>query len=76
MRSSTDIDVTPATTYESLARLAAALRELDAGTRVDELPDGVPFDTSAETLRGMKMLNLRTRTATRTWRSPPPATTT
>lgn len=56
----TDIDVTPATTPENLDRLAAALRDLRAGIRVDDVPEGVPFDTSAEALRGMKMLNLRT----------------
>ena len=39
----------------------AALHELNAGIRVDEMPDGLPFDTSAEALQGMKMLNLRTR---------------
>jgi hypothetical protein len=60
VRPTKDIDVTPATTHENLARLAAALRELGAGIRVDELPEGLPFDTSAEALRGMKMLNLRT----------------
>lgn len=55
------MDVAPATTVENLDRLAAALRELRAGIRMDDLPDGLPFDTSAEALRGMKMLNLRTR---------------
>ena len=55
-----DIDITPATTAENLTRLAASLRDLHAGIRVDELPDGLPFDTSAEALAGMRMLNLRT----------------
>lgn len=55
-----DIDVTPATTPENLDRLAAALRALGAGIRVDDLPEGLPFDTSAEALRGIRMLNLRT----------------
>lgn len=41
----------PSTTAENLDRLAVALRELKAGIRVDELPDGLPFDTSAEALR-------------------------
>ena len=27
---------------------------------MDELPEGLPFDTSAEALQGMKTLNLRT----------------
>jgi hypothetical protein len=47
-RPTTDVDVTPAMTKENLTRLAAALRELHAGIRVDELPEGLPFDTSAE----------------------------
>ena len=60
VRPTKDIDVAPATTTENLMRLVAALRELNAGIRVDELPDGLPFDTSAEALKGMTMLNLRT----------------
>lgn len=52
----TDIDVTPATTPENLDRLAAALRALGAGIRVDDLPEGLPFDTSAEALRGIRTL--------------------
>lgn len=60
VRPTRDIDVTPATTVENLARLATALGDLHAGVRVDELPEGLPFDTSPEALRGVKMLNLRT----------------
>ena len=44
-----------------LTRLAAALRELKAGIRVDELPEGLPFDISAAALMGMTMLNLRSQ---------------
>lgn len=55
-----DIDITPDTATANLTRLAAALRELKAGIRVDDLPTGLPFDTSAEALAGMRMLNLRT----------------
>lgn len=58
-RATKDIDVTPATTDENLERLASALRELRAGIRVDAMPEGLPFDTSAEALRGVRMLNLR-----------------
>jgi len=61
VRPTKDIDVAPATTTENLTRLVAALRELNAGIRVDEMLEGLPFDTSAEALKGMKMLNLRTR---------------
>ena len=55
-----DIDITPATTKENLERLSAALRELGAGIRIDDQPEGLPFDCSSESLRGVQMLNLRT----------------
>lgn len=58
-RPTTDIDVTPATTLANLNRLAAALRDLRATIRVDDLPEGLPFDTSAEALAGVRTLNLR-----------------
>jgi hypothetical protein len=59
-RPTEDIDIAPATTKENLDRLAKALRELRARIRVDGVPDGLTFDTSAEALRGMTMLNLTT----------------
>jgi hypothetical protein len=59
-RPTRDIDVVPRTTRENLARLVAALRELHAGIRGDDLPDGLPFDTDPAALNGQKMLNLRT----------------
>lgn len=59
-RPTQDIDITPATTHDNLSRLAAALQELRAGIRVDNVPEGLPFDTSAPALRGVRMLNLRT----------------
>jgi hypothetical protein len=43
LRPTQDVDVAPATTVENLTRLTAALRELDAKIRVDELPDGLPL---------------------------------
>ncbi len=61
VRPTKDIDVAPATTRDNLTRLGAALRELKAGIRVDELPEGLPFDTSAAALEGMTMLNLRSQ---------------
>lgn len=61
VRPTKDIDVAPATTRDNLTRLAAALRELKAGIRVDELPEGLPFDISAAALKGMTMLNLRSQ---------------
>ncbi|MGH3494865.1 MAG: hypothetical protein ACRDQ1_16740 [Sciscionella sp.] len=60
VRPTRDIDITPAATADNLARLIAALHDLHAGIRVNDLPDGLPFDTSPDALRGMKMLNLRT----------------
>lgn len=59
-RVTTDVDVTPDRTAENLVRLALALRELGGGIRVDDLEEGLPFDTSAEALAGVKTLNLRT----------------
>lgn len=59
-RPTEDIDIAPATSADNLHRLAAALRDLDARIRVDGAPDGLAFDTSAEALSGMTMLNLRT----------------
>ena len=54
-----DVDITPATDAGNLQRLSDALRELKAGIRVDNLEDGLSFDSSAESLRGVQMLNLR-----------------
>lgn len=59
-RPTEDIDITPATTEENLARLAAALAELEARIRTDAVPEGLPFSASAGSLRGVRMLNLRT----------------
>jgi hypothetical protein len=60
-RPTTDADITPATTDENLSHLVTALRELEARIRTDAVPDGLPFDTSAEALRGVKVLNLQTK---------------
>lgn len=57
----TDVDITPSAEPENLARLAAALIDLDARLRVDDEPDGVPFDRSAEALAGATVWNLQTR---------------
>jgi hypothetical protein len=59
-RPTQDIDIAPSTTQENLSRLTAALQELQAGIRVDNMSEGLPFDTSAKALRGVRMLNLRT----------------
>lgn len=60
-RPTEDVDVTPAATTDNLARLTRALERLDARIRTDAVPDGLPFDTSAEAMRGVLMLNLTTR---------------
>lgn len=59
-RPTEDIDIAPATSADNLHRLSQALRELDARIRVDGVTEGLAFDTSAEALRGVTMLNLRT----------------
>ena len=62
-RVTTDLDVTPNRTHTNLARLAAALRDLDGGIRVDDLDHGLAFDASRESPEspaGMLTLGLRT----------------
>ncbi len=55
-----DLDVAPRSTSDNLARLAAALRELDASLRVEGEADGVAFDAHAELLERSQVLNLMT----------------
>lgn len=62
-RVTTDVDLTPARSTDNLARLARALRDLGGGIRVDDMADGLPFDSSAESLATMRTLNLRTPAA-------------
>ncbi len=57
----TDVDITPSTTVTNLAKLAAALVDLDARLRVENEPDGVPFDRSAKALAAATIWNLMTR---------------
>ena len=59
-----DIDIAPANDPDNLARLATALRALDARIRTDDTPRGLPFDCSAGFLRNLgpdAILNLTTR---------------
>lgn len=56
-----DADICPDRSPMNLERLAAALRELNAGIRIDTEPDGVPFACDREFLEGVAILNLRTR---------------
>lgn len=56
-----DIDVTPATDRDNLARLAAALVELGALLRSATEPAGVAFPVRAESLESASMWTLITR---------------
>jgi hypothetical protein len=60
-RPTEDLDITPATTFDNLTKLAGVLKSLRARIRTDAVPDGLPFDTSAEAMQGLLMLNLTTR---------------
>lgn len=53
-----DIDVTPSRDPENLARLSAALDELGAGIRVDDVDEGLPFRHDKRSLAAVDMLNL------------------
>jgi hypothetical protein len=53
-----DVDVTPRRDKDNLQRLSEALEELDAGIRVDDLDEGLPFAHDAASLAAMAMLNL------------------
>ena len=55
-----DADICPNRDPENLARLADALRELDARVRTPSEPGGVAFACDAEFLAWMQMLNLDT----------------
>jgi len=59
-RMTADADITPARDTENLARLAAALRELDARVYTEAIPEGLAFDVSARTLARADIWNLIT----------------
>lgn len=59
-RPTEDVDVTPATTTQNLTCLTRALKRLRARIRTEDVPEGLPFSTSAEAMRGILMLNLTT----------------
>lgn len=59
-RLTADMDITPSMEPGNLERLARALRSLDARGFTDGIPEGLPFDCSAETLRNATMWNLVT----------------
>ncbi|NKB86704.1 MAG: hypothetical protein GKS06_00585 [Acidobacteria bacterium] len=56
----TDVDITPSTSRQNLAALAAALVDLEARIRVGTSPDGLPFERSAEALERADIWNLVT----------------
>lgn len=55
-----DADIAPATDQENLARLAEALRELNARIRTESDSAGIPFRCDAQTLAGAQTWNLTT----------------
>jgi hypothetical protein len=59
-RLTADADITPARGGANLARLAAALRELDARVYTESVPEGLPFDIAPETLSRSDLWNFVT----------------
>lgn len=59
-RMTADADITPARDDENLARLARALKALDAKVYTESVPEGLPFDISARTLGRAALWNLVT----------------
>src|SRR5205809_109222 len=55
-----DLDITPATAKNNLARLSRALDELDARIRTDDVPDGLAFARDAQSLDRGAVWNLVT----------------
>jgi hypothetical protein len=55
-----DIDITPAMSDANLARLSAALDELDARVRTDSVADGLPFAHDGASLAKAAVWNLIT----------------
>lgn len=55
-----DVDITPDSSDNNLARLSAALRELDAKVRAVELDEPLPFSHDADSLGAVQVWNLST----------------
>ena len=53
-----DIDLTPATGAANLDRLSAALKQLGARIRTEDVPDGLPFDHDGASLGRAAVWNL------------------
>jgi hypothetical protein len=60
-RLTADADIAPSRDEDNLRRLAAALRDLDAKVYTESVPEGLPFDCSAEALARARLWNLITR---------------
>jgi hypothetical protein len=56
-----DADICPDPSPENRARLAAALRDMNARIRTEADPDGIPLAADADFLRRMQLVNLTTR---------------
>jgi predicted nucleotidyltransferase len=56
-----DLDITPEVSDVNLARLSAALTELDAKIRIEGEDVGIPFAHDATSLAGMQVLNTITK---------------
>ena len=59
-RLTADADITPDRSHENLGHLAAALRELEARVFTESVPEGLPFDCSANALARAQLWNLVT----------------
>ena len=59
-RLTADADITPDRSRDNLLKLAAALEELEARVYTEGIPEGLPFDCSAETLDRADFWNLAT----------------
>jgi hypothetical protein len=55
-----DIDITPSRAPDNLARLSAALREMNARIWTQPEPEGIAFDHDADSLADVQILNLVT----------------
>ncbi|NBC65882.1 MAG: hypothetical protein GVY07_09550 [Bacteroidetes bacterium] len=59
-RMTADADITPSSDYKNIENLALALNEIDARIFTDNVPNGLSFDCSAETLLLAETWNLIT----------------
>ena len=59
-RVTADADITPDIDFRNLQRLATALRQLNARIHVAGIPEGLPFEVDARTLRRADIWNLTT----------------